>query len=69
MEAIIFAAPGKVYKDYDTTNVPVINIYNTYTCKFKYLGSILSRALNDQSDLKKFLQAHKALQVMMPNIF
>eukprot|EP00957_Ditylum_brightwellii_P036738 2782329-Ditylum_brightwellii.AAC.1 len=68
--AIIFVAPGKVYRDYDTSSMPVSNGYITYTCKFKYFGSILSWDLNDQTDLENCsLQAHKALQAIMPTAF
>eukprot|EP00957_Ditylum_brightwellii_P113839 8679177-Ditylum_brightwellii.AAC.1 len=67
-DTVIFAAPGKKYKDYDTKNVPVSNGYITFTQQFKYLCSILSWDLNDCPDLENHtLQAHKALQAMMPN--
>eukprot|EP00957_Ditylum_brightwellii_P106224 8103610-Ditylum_brightwellii.AAC.1 len=69
-EAIIFAAPGKHYNDYDTSPVTVANGYITYTKTFKYLGSMLSWDLNDRPDLEnRALQARKSLQVMMPHVF
>eukprot|EP00957_Ditylum_brightwellii_P211163 15365833-Ditylum_brightwellii.AAC.1 len=50
--------------------VPVANGYITYTHKFKYLGSILSWNLNDQTDIENHaLQACKTLQAMMSNVF
>eukprot|EP00957_Ditylum_brightwellii_P021684 1634941-Ditylum_brightwellii.AAC.1 len=69
-EAVIFVTPDKTYKDYDTMHVPVDNGYITYTTQFKYLGSILSWNLDNQSDPKnQALQAHKALQAMMLKVF
>eukprot|EP00957_Ditylum_brightwellii_P190816 14526717-Ditylum_brightwellii.AAC.1 len=51
-EAVIFATPGKNYKDYNTTPVNVDNGYITYTTQFKYLGSILSWNHDDRPDLE-----------------
>eukprot|EP00957_Ditylum_brightwellii_P158063 12031964-Ditylum_brightwellii.AAC.1 len=66
-EAVVFAAPGKDFTDYDVSRVPVTHGYITYTHTFKYLKSILSWDLNDQLDTdNRFLQAQKALQAMMP---
>eukprot|EP00957_Ditylum_brightwellii_P091923 6999077-Ditylum_brightwellii.AAC.1 len=57
-EAVIFTAPGKTYKEYDTTPVNVDEGYITYTTQFKYLGSILSWNLDDRPDLEnRALQA------------
>eukprot|EP00957_Ditylum_brightwellii_P109892 8382675-Ditylum_brightwellii.AAC.1 len=67
-EAVISAAPGKKYEDYNTTNIPISNGYITFTRQFKYLHSILSWDLNDHPDLENCaLQARKALQAMMSN--
>eukprot|EP00957_Ditylum_brightwellii_P108883 8306541-Ditylum_brightwellii.AAC.1 len=69
-EAVIFAAPGKNYDDYDTSQVTVANRYITYSRKFKYLGSMLSWDLDDCPDPKnRTLQAHKSFQAMMPKVF
>eukprot|EP00957_Ditylum_brightwellii_P203391 15334405-Ditylum_brightwellii.AAC.1 len=69
-EEVIFAAPGKTHKDYDTSPVPVANGYIIYTPKFKYLGSILLWDLNNCPDLEnQVLQACKDLQTMMPRVF
>eukprot|EP00957_Ditylum_brightwellii_P177620 13529172-Ditylum_brightwellii.AAC.1 len=69
-EAIVFAAPGKDFTDYDVTRVPVAHGYITYTQTFKYLGSILSWDLDDRPDIdNQILQAQKALQAMMPKVF
>eukprot|EP00957_Ditylum_brightwellii_P185878 14151583-Ditylum_brightwellii.AAC.1 len=68
-EAVIFAALGKKYKDYDTSNVPIPKGEITCTWQFKYLGPILSWDLNNCPDLEnQALQACKALQAMMPNV-
>eukprot|EP00957_Ditylum_brightwellii_P017435 1313290-Ditylum_brightwellii.AAC.1 len=69
-EAVIFAALGKTYKDYDTTPVNVGNSYITYTTQFKYLGSTLSWNLDDGPDLEnRAHQARKAFQAMLPKFF
>ena len=69
-EAVIFAAPGKTYEEYDTTPVNVDEGYITYTTQFKYLGSIFSWNLDDRPDLEnRALQARKAFQAMLPKVF
>eukprot|EP00957_Ditylum_brightwellii_P182566 13907160-Ditylum_brightwellii.AAC.1 len=69
-EAVIFAAPDKTYKEYDTILVNVDNRYIIHTTQFKYLGSILSWNLDDRPDLKnQALQTCKALQAMLPKVF
>lgn len=50
-EAVVFAAPGKSFTDYDTSRVPVTHGYITYMQKSKYLGSILNWDLNDCPDI------------------
>eukprot|EP00957_Ditylum_brightwellii_P104245 7940625-Ditylum_brightwellii.AAC.1 len=70
MEAIVFAAPGKSFSDYDTSRVPAVHGYITYMRKFKYLGSILSWDLNDHPDIEnQVFQACKAIQALMPEVF
>eukprot|EP00957_Ditylum_brightwellii_P103286 7872107-Ditylum_brightwellii.AAC.1 len=69
-EAVVFAAPGKSFTDYDTSRVPVAHGYITYTCTFKYLRFILSWDLNNCPDIEnRVLQAQKALQAMMSKVF
>eukprot|EP00957_Ditylum_brightwellii_P017797 1339827-Ditylum_brightwellii.AAC.1 len=50
-EAVVFAAPGKTFTDYDVTRVSVAHGYITYTRTFRYLGSILSWDLDDRPDI------------------
>eukprot|EP00957_Ditylum_brightwellii_P086933 6616721-Ditylum_brightwellii.AAC.1 len=69
-EAVIFAAPGKTYKEYNITPANVDDGYIAYTTQFKYHGSILSWNLDDRPDLKSCaLQACKAFQAMLPKVF
>eukprot|EP00957_Ditylum_brightwellii_P035540 2694434-Ditylum_brightwellii.AAC.1 len=66
-EAVVSAAPGKSFTDYDTSRVPVAHGYIMYTHTFNYIGSILSWDLNDCQDIENCVPlALKALQAMMP---
>ena len=44
-------APGNKYEDGDTSNVSVDNGYDTFTKKFKYLGSIITSDLKADVDI------------------
>eukprot|EP00957_Ditylum_brightwellii_P134225 10233035-Ditylum_brightwellii.AAC.1 len=50
-KAAVFAVPQKDFTDYDASRVPVAHGYITYTCTFKYLGSILSWDLDNYPDI------------------
>eukprot|EP00957_Ditylum_brightwellii_P184432 14047797-Ditylum_brightwellii.AAC.1 len=68
-EAVVFAAPGESFTDYDVSRVPVVHGYLINTCTFKHLGSILSWNPNDCLVIENYvLQAQKALQAMMPGV-
>eukprot|EP00957_Ditylum_brightwellii_P113808 8676846-Ditylum_brightwellii.AAC.1 len=69
-EAVVFPPPGMDSSMFNTSPVPVLDGYVTYTNRFKYLGSYITSKLSDTYDVKnRMIQANKAMASMMPNVF
>eukprot|EP00957_Ditylum_brightwellii_P177458 13516478-Ditylum_brightwellii.AAC.1 len=51
-ETVCFPPPGLDLSMFDTTPVPDLDGYVTYTTKFKYLGSYVTSDLSDTYDVK-----------------
>eukprot|EP00957_Ditylum_brightwellii_P072792 5532391-Ditylum_brightwellii.AAC.1 len=68
MEAVCFPPPDLDLSMFDTSPVPVLDGYVTYTTTFKYLGSYVTSELSDTYDVKnRVVQANKAMASMLPH--
>eukprot|EP00957_Ditylum_brightwellii_P186026 14163289-Ditylum_brightwellii.AAC.1 len=67
---VVFLPPGMDSSMFDTSPVPVLDRYVTYTDKFKYIGSYVTSDLLDTFDVKsQIVQANKTMASMMPHVF
>eukprot|EP00957_Ditylum_brightwellii_P162792 12396825-Ditylum_brightwellii.AAC.1 len=68
-EAVVFLLPGMGSSMFDTSPVPVLDGYITYTNRFKYLGSYITSELSDTHYIKNHVvQANKAMASMMMEV-
>eukprot|EP00957_Ditylum_brightwellii_P160650 12230286-Ditylum_brightwellii.AAC.1 len=64
-EVVVFPLPGMDSSMFDTSPVPLLDGYVTYTNRFKYQGSYITSKLSDTYDVKnRVIQANKAMASM-----